>query len=105
MPGRSLRPQRRQSNPRALEAAISRDHLAGDVAGAIRAEEGDDAGDLVFQAIAVERDRVVIGGDDLRGMHGDRELGAHLGYDTVSSLVPRKPKATLPRHPPIRSPA
>ena len=59
-----LAPQRRQTDAGGIEAAIHRQHLAGDVARLVAAQEADRVGELRLEAVAVERDMVVIVGPD-----------------------------------------
>src|ERR1700722_9883668 len=71
----ALRAQRRQANAGRLEAALDRERLPGDVACAIAAQEEDCFGELLLQAVAVERNGVVISGADLRRMDRLRHGG------------------------------
>src|ERR1700748_1131437 len=61
-----LPPQRRQSDACGIETAVDREHLAGDVARAVTAEKVDGLRKFLFKAVAVERNRIVIIGADLR---------------------------------------
>jgi hypothetical protein len=63
----SLAAQRRQSDSGGIEAAIYGQNLSGDVAGAVAAQEEHRFRQFFFEAVAVERDRVVIVGADFRG--------------------------------------
>src|SRR4051794_10683830 len=77
LPVPPLAAQRRQADARRIEAAIDGQNLSGDVAGSFRAQEVDGFGEFLFQAVAVERDGVVIVGADLPGVH----LLRHRGVD------------------------
>ena len=68
--------QRRQADAGGVEAAIDRQDLSGDVAGAIAAQE-EPRPRVPLEAVAVERNSVVIVGADFRGVH---RLG-HRGLD------------------------
>src|SRR5581483_11706522 len=61
--------QRRQPNARGIEPAVDREHLAGNVARAVAAEKEDGLRQLLFKAVAVERDGIVIVGADVRRVH------------------------------------
>src|SRR6266446_1252360 len=63
----SLATQRRQSDAGGVEAAVDRENLPCDVARAVAAQEEHRLCQFFFEAVAVERDRVVIVGADLRG--------------------------------------
>src|SRR5215467_3214828 len=65
-----LAAQCRQPDAGGIKAAIDRQHLSGDVARAVAAEEKNGFRQLVFKAVAVERDRIVIVSADLRRVHG-----------------------------------
>ena len=58
--------------PAASNPAVHRQKLAVDIARLVGTEEADRRGDLRFQAVAVERDGVVVVGADLRRVHGLR---------------------------------
>ena len=58
--------QRRQADAGGIEAAIDRENLPGDVARAVAAQEEHRLRQFLFEAVAVERDRVVIVGADFR---------------------------------------
>src|SRR5262249_6095572 len=69
--------QRFEADAGGIETAIDRQDLPRDVARTFAAQEEDRLRELLFQAVAVERDRVVIVGADVRRMH---RLG-HRGVD------------------------
>src|SRR4051794_35976082 len=60
LPVPPLAAQRRQADARRIEAAIDGQNLSGDVARSFRAQEVDGFGEFPFQAVAVERNGVVI---------------------------------------------
>src|SRR5690349_13366796 len=64
-----LAAQGRQSDARGVETAVDRQYLPGNVARALTAQEEDGFRELLFKAIAIERDRVVIIRADFRRMH------------------------------------
>src|SRR5689334_3820783 len=64
--------QRRQSDAGGIETAVDRENLPGDVARPLAAQEEDGLRQFLFEAIAIERDRIVIIGADLRCVHGFR---------------------------------
>ena len=68
LPVAAFSAQRRQSDAGGLEAAVHAQHLSGDVARAVAAQEEDRFGEFFFQAIAIERNGVVIIGADRRGV-------------------------------------
>src|ERR1043165_2899954 len=72
-----LAAQGRQPDAGGIETAVDSEHLAGDVARAVAAEEEDGLGQLLFKAVTIERYRIVVIGADLRRVHG---LG-HRGVD------------------------
>src|SRR3974390_1494907 len=66
----SLAAQRRQPDAGGIKRAIDRKDWPGEVTGAIAAQEEDGLGQLLFKAVAVERDSIVIIGADLWRVHG-----------------------------------
>src|SRR6201996_8623651 len=70
-----LAAQGRQPDAGRIEAAIDGQDLSGDVARAIAAEEEDGLRQFLFEPVPVERDRIVIVGPDLGGMHRLRHRG------------------------------
>src|SRR5690606_10626316 len=69
--------QGRQADAAGVEAAIDRKRLAVHVARCVAAEKHDCGGDLVFGAVAIERDGVVVAGADGGRVH----LLRHRGVD------------------------
>src|SRR4030081_2091362 len=69
--------QRRQADAGGVEAAVDAENLPGDVAGAIAAQKEHRLRQLLLEAVAVERNRGVIIGADLRGVN----LPGHRGLD------------------------
>src|ERR1700748_3230534 len=72
-----LTAQGRQPDARGIETAVDCEHLARNVARAVAGEEEDGFRQLLFKAVTIERDRIVIIGADVRRMDG---LG-HRGVD------------------------
>src|SRR5881394_2659674 len=62
--------QRRQTNAGGVKTAVDGEDLSRDVTRALAAQEEDRCRQLLFQPIAVERDRVVIVGADFRRVYG-----------------------------------
>src|SRR6478735_6741090 len=73
----SFTAQCRQADAGGIEAAIDRQSLSRDVAGAITAEEEYRVRQFLFEPVAVERNRIVIVGADFRGM----DRFCHRGLD------------------------
>ena len=69
--------QRRQADTGSVEAAVDGEQLPGDIACALAAQEEDRIRQFFLEAIAIERNGVVIVGADRRRMH---RLG-HRGID------------------------
>src|SRR5579863_2067075 len=67
--------QGRQSDAGGVEAAIDGENLSGDVARTIAAQEEHGLRQLFFEAVPVERDRVMIVGADFRAMDRFRHCG------------------------------
>src|SRR5689334_22044990 len=64
-----LAAQGRQADAGGIEAAVDRQNLACNIARAIAAQEEDGFRQLLFKAVTVERNRVVIVGTDFRRVH------------------------------------
>src|SRR5258707_4830712 len=75
LPVPSLAAQGRQSDAGGVEAAIDGENLPRDVAGAVAAQKEHGFRQLFFEAVAVERNRVVIVGTDFRRVNRFRHCG------------------------------
>ena len=76
-PFRPFAAQRRQADAGGIETAVDGEDLSGDVAGTIAAQEEDRFRQFLLEAVAIERNGVVIVGADFRRMH----LLRHRGFD------------------------
>src|SRR5437773_4398058 len=82
----SLAAQRRQADAGGVETAVDGQNLPGDVAGALAAQEEYRFRQFLLQAVAVERNGVVIIGADLRRMYRLRHRGLdRAGRDAVDA--------------------
>src|SRR5882757_9452146 len=75
LPIAPLAAQRRQSDAGGIETAIDSENLPGDIARAVAAQKEHRFRQLFFEAIAIERNGVMIVGADLRRVHRLRHRG------------------------------
>src|SRR6202012_758008 len=86
LPVSALASERRQADAGRIKTAVDGKDLSGDVAGTVAAQEEDRFRQFFFEAIAVERDRVMIVGTDFRRVnrlcHGGVDRAGRDGVDT-----------------------
>src|SRR5262245_38333348 len=75
LPVPPLPAQRRQADAGRIKTAVDGEDLSGDVARSVAAQEEDRLRQFLFQAVAIERNGVVIVGADFRRVHGFRHRG------------------------------